>query len=321
MIIFHNKNSIGFRGKEPPGNFENYLTIVSVGGSTAECALLSDDKTWTYVLGSKLDTVFDRVWINNAGLDGHSTFGHIVLMEDYILKLRPKIVLFLVGQNDVGRRNYSDYDVEHIRRGISFQSAKSFLKSAAAHSEAFAFGLNIYRYLRALTFGLPHQQIDLKERKALNLPDAAISDVKRLHNERFLQGYESRLTKLIRICKEFGIKPVLITQPGLVGEGTDKVTNVNLDNIKIDHNVNGRLMWEVLELYNDVTRKTGRSEGVLVIDLAKEMPKNSEFYYDYAHFTNDGAEKVAQIVCRYLVPYLMTEERGFLKKGENNRSP
>ena len=42
------------------------------------------------------------MWINNAGLDGATTYRHLILMEDYLIKLRPKVVLFLVGINDVG---------------------------------------------------------------------------------------------------------------------------------------------------------------------------------------------------------------------------
>ena len=63
-----------------------------------------------------------KIWLNNAGLDGHSTFGHIILFKDYIVKLKPKIILFLVGANDVGRNEYSDNALSHIKRGIDFSS-------------------------------------------------------------------------------------------------------------------------------------------------------------------------------------------------------
>jgi len=39
--IIHKKNSLGFRGEEPPKNFDDYLTMVVVGASTAECFYLS----------------------------------------------------------------------------------------------------------------------------------------------------------------------------------------------------------------------------------------------------------------------------------------
>lgn len=54
---------------------------------------------------------FKDLWINNAGLDGQSTFGHIFLMKDYIKKLKPKVVLFLVGSNDRGNeKTLNKYD-------------------------------------------------------------------------------------------------------------------------------------------------------------------------------------------------------------------
>ncbi len=65
--------------------------------------MLSDDKTWTARLGKRLEESFRRVWINNAGLDGHSTFGHIVLLEDHLSKLYPKVALFPIGVGDVAR--------------------------------------------------------------------------------------------------------------------------------------------------------------------------------------------------------------------------
>ena len=52
--------------------------------------------------GPKLSRDFTRVWINNAGLDGATTYRHLILLEDYVVKLQPKVVLFLVGINDVG---------------------------------------------------------------------------------------------------------------------------------------------------------------------------------------------------------------------------
>ena len=40
-----------------------------------------DSKTWTDVLSKNLDSAFDNLWMNNAGIDGHSTFGHIILIR------------------------------------------------------------------------------------------------------------------------------------------------------------------------------------------------------------------------------------------------
>ena len=81
--------------------------------------MLSDEKTWTARLGSRLKDYFGPVWINNAGLDGHSTYGHIVLLEDHVAKLHPKVVFFLVGANDVAQAVTGEFESENIRGPIS----------------------------------------------------------------------------------------------------------------------------------------------------------------------------------------------------------
>jgi hypothetical protein len=144
-IIVHTKNSLGFRGKEPPQEFSKYLTLLTIGGSTTECQYLSDGKTWTDILGQKLEKDLDRLWINNAGLDGHSTFGHTVLVTDYISKLKPKVALFLVGINDVGRDDLVDWELEHIKAGIDIRTIRGFAKSISSYSETFGLLLNVYR--------------------------------------------------------------------------------------------------------------------------------------------------------------------------------
>lgn len=101
--IFHSKNSLGFRGPEPPSDWDDYATIIAVGGSTTECLLLNDSEDWPSVLHSQVKRRFPHVWVNNAGLDGHSTFGHQMLIQDILSKLRPNVIIFLIGVNDVCR--------------------------------------------------------------------------------------------------------------------------------------------------------------------------------------------------------------------------
>ncbi len=316
--IIHKKNSLGFRGEELPKNFENYLTIITVGGSTTECRLLSDDKEWAYVLGTNLKNHFKKLWINNAGLDGQSTFGHIVLMEDYIIKLKPKIVLFLVGINDVGTKNSRFYDGKVIKT-LNFESVTGLLISMANYSEVLIIALNTYRYIKAKNMGLTHNtEINLEEvsKETIDISKENEFLVKQMHKEKYLNGYEMRLRRLIDISRENGIEPVFITQPALYGGVIDDITRVNLAQIKLG-DINGELGWEVLELYNDITRKVGIRENVFVIDLAKELPKSSRYYYDWAHYTNEGAVRVADIIYEHLCLFLERKHIGNLSRDCN----
>ena len=91
-----------------------------------------------------------------------------------------------------------------------------------------------------------------------------------------------------------GIKPVFITQPALYGNVVDSTTKIFLGNLRLD-GYDCATNWQVLEMYNDEIRKL-RFEGIKVIDLAAAMPKDSKYYYDFMHYTNAGAEKVASII-------------------------
>ena len=314
LTIVHTKNSLGFRGDEPPQEFSNYLTLVTIGGSTTECKYLSDGKTWTDILGQNLKKDFDRVWINNAGLDGHSTFGHTVLMEDYISKLKPKLALFLVGVNDVGRDDLGHFELQHIKGRIDAQSIRGLVKSMSSYSETFALLLNLYRYHRALTTGLSHQEVDLTK---LEMAPATASNFRESPGSyKNLKSYETRLVRLINLTRENKIDPVLITQPALYGGGIDDVTGIDLGRIKKD-NTDGKASWDLLELYNEVTRRVGQKENVLVVDLARELPKSSWHFYDFLHFTNEGSTKVGDIVYSNLSHYLKRKYREYTKTDES----
>src|SRR3989442_6780215 len=85
------KNSLGFRGPDPPRDWSRWITILTIGGSTTECLFLSDGKTWTDELARRVAGRRSDVWINNAGLEGHSTFGHLALLHQLVAPMRPTL--------------------------------------------------------------------------------------------------------------------------------------------------------------------------------------------------------------------------------------
>ncbi len=305
-VVVQQRNSLGFRGPEPPADFANYLTVVTVGGSTTECFDLADDKTWPHMLGVDLQRHFQPLWLNNAGLSGNSTFGHYILMQDYLVKLQPKVAIFLVGINDVGLHSERDFD-ERLHR-VNFRSLERFLASAAMHSELATAALNLYRFYFPKSTMINNQrdpqEIDLKKLPDFKVSPEQLMAIIKDHREHYLGPYKQRLERLITICRTHSIMPVLITQPVLYGAVVDPVTGVALGHKFVAKDMDGATAWDILELYNDVTRKVGREQGVPVIDLAREMPKDSRYYFDLMHYTNAGAVKVADLIDAGLTPVL-----------------
>jgi lysophospholipase L1-like esterase len=300
-LIVNTRNSLGFRGPEPPRDWDSRLTVIAIGGSTTECHFLNDDRTWPFLLGRELADSFRNCWLNNAGLDGHSTYGHIILLNDDVKKLRPSVVLFLTGINDVETPGPLFHDKLNTRNAYS-----DFRHFIFTNSEVLNLALNIARGWRAQRFNnTTNSMLVLDSNRRLMLPDTVMQQ--RLAREgAYLTGYRQRLTELADTCLAWHILPVFITQPNLFGVGKDPVTDVDLEAYPTDpgDTINGKLIWEMLEEYNDVVRSIGLERKVPVIDLAHLMPKNSLYFYDMSHFTNAGAEKVAALLAAELSPVL-----------------
>lgn len=306
-LITNTRNSIGFRGSEPPADWQNQLTLVIVGGSTTECHFLSDQHTWPYLLEKQLNGSFNKLWINNAGLDGHSTFGHQVMLNDYLVTLKPKVIVFLTGINDMENGQPTFHD--ELNRKGGYSDFKHFI---FYNSEVLSTALNLVRGWRARKLNnVSSRALELEKGSHREISDAQID--KRISQQApFLLGYQKRLEQLIDTCRRYQITPVFLTQPTQFGQGIDPVTGVDLETFDTGQDMNGKCLAAVLEVYNNSLKNICRQRNVPVIDLEQQMPRNSLYYYDGFHFTNAGAEKVAEIVATGLQPILADKFISFM---------
>jgi lysophospholipase L1-like esterase len=285
----HTKNSLGMRGAEPPSDLSSVLSIVTVGGSTTECFYLSDGKTWTDGVAARLGPVFRNLWVNNAGLDGHSSYGHLVLLEDYLVKLKPKIVLFLIGTNDRARREAAVPDLRNLDGGLSLTSPTTVAYWLANRSEAIGLGLALYRAWQARNFSVDHQFQDVEATRPRDVPtDAQVASLFAAHQDS-LMGFRGRLDRIAAVAKAHGIEPVLMTQPSLA---------------RPKQGDPAPLFWREMEFYNTEIRLAAERHNILLIDLARLLPGDSRLYYDMVHFTIDGADAVARVTAEMLCPYM-----------------
>ncbi|MCL4501474.1 MAG: SGNH/GDSL hydrolase family protein [Deltaproteobacteria bacterium] len=309
---------MGFKGPEPPKDFADWLTVVAIGGSTTECLEIAADKTWPHQLGVKLEHDFNKLWLNNAGFCGHSTYGHYVLVHNFISKLKPKVAVFLIGINEVGVSNPREFDTR-LSTKISFRSLDRLLASLACRSEVASAALNLYRYAFPKSVQAIGQrdmgELDLTSLPTMELTAPEKTELLKTHADKYVPAFEARLRRLLKVTRDNGIISVLLTQPVVYGPVVDKSTGVDLGKIVVANGMNGEVGWQVLELYNGVTRRVGAEEGVLVIDAARQMPKDSKYYYDLMHFSNAGAEKIAEITARGLSPYLAAKFTRFAKSA------
>ena len=324
--IIHSKNSHGFRGPDMPSDFKDLLSLFAIGGSTTECLFLSDKHDWPYLVGEKLKPLFRNVWINNAGLDGHSTYGHYLLIKNCIAELKPKVVLFMIGTNDT--EPYSAYfhdqsllkntnfkttivagTTETAQSAISgeFSNALTTLYYLSVYiaeqSEVAACILNLHRTLKAKQQGLQHRCIDFPSLTHKTVTNNEYDKKIKIFSNEVVPFFRSRLLRLMDLTKDAGIYPVLITQPAIYGSGIDPDTGVDMNTIEYSGH-NGLTQWRILDMLNDVTREVARAERIALIDLARKMPRRSLYFYDFIHFTNEGSDIVAKIIASDLTQFL-----------------
>ncbi len=309
--VIHTKNALGFRGAPLPDAPSGALTILAIGGSTTECFYLSDGQDWPALVRAELDETLDRVWLNNAGLDGHSTFGHQVLLRQFVADLSPDVVIYLVGANDVGLSREKQDD-RRLGKSLSWSDPRAAVRSLAQVSELAGLLLNVYRSWHTVQLGLAHGAFLIPKDPSEFRPPSARTP--RGEAAALLQSHEGyrtlfreRLFGLVSETQTAGILPVLVTQPLLFGEATDPSTGVDLGTIEVSMwgvLADGATQWQLLESYNDVTRSVARETGVPLVDLAAKLPKSSEYYYDTMHFGRPGAVAVARILAADLCAVL-----------------
>ena len=283
-------NSIGFRGPDPPEDLSKRLSVITVGGSTTRSAAQSDDRTWTSLVGAALANCFESIWINNAGFDGHSSFGHIQLIQGYVRRLHPKIVLLLIGANDMYADELGSYDREQVTEDLTFRTGmKGLLKGLANRSETIALGLTLYRSYRAWKYGLNESYV---EWRALAESDPMPVDGEALlaaAGQRQL-AYASRLRKILDLLKEGNTTPVLLTQPSPFGPYIDGTTGKDM--LRVEH---GSLIYRMIEIFNDTMRQVAEAENVHLIDLSGKL-NDTKYFWDYWHFTDEGQERMAHLI-------------------------
>lgn len=122
--------------------------------------------------------------------------------------------------------------------------------------------------------------------------------------------FEAHLTELISSLRDRGIAPVLATYPTL---GT--VTNRDRYQLELLHErvwhveLSDLGMIDAAARLNDAVRRVARALRVPLAEADAALPKDDAYFADYVHYTDAGAERVAETVLAAL------ERGGLLGSG------
>jgi hypothetical protein len=298
-------NRKGVRGPEFwPSNRND--RILCVGGSTTECLYVTDEKSWPWLLGTRLTNTLGRpILVGNAGQSGHFTLHHIYQLTHYKHADEFGTVIILCGINDVGtllRDNYQDRAA-----GVPFQALTSPAGRGAYYRRSWLVGL---------LYGL-HSPAGSNEENVQQDAGGHWYELMRLERQRqlarntidsmpaqlgvSLEKYEANVTKIIEICAGRKQRLIFLTQPTMYHEHMSD----DLADLVWQHTNNGahtpKILDELMVTFNARLTEICRKYDVCCIDLASQLPKDSTVFYDDCHFNVNGCDSVAAILCKQLV--------------------
>jgi lysophospholipase L1-like esterase len=226
--------------------------------------------------------------VSNAGVDGHSTFGHQFSFKEWfplIPDLRPKIILLYVGVNDANFLRGPSPNPGDTTSGI-----KHSLKSFKIVQEL----LPIYRIFRQqnnYVYG-HHAPSKLSDDdytvKTINEKTALLS-------KKNAVAFRSRMKTILNNIHSLGAKPLCVTQPhryviekeGVVW-GVKNVLGDGFSGIDYDYSLR-QLNQVIFDLCKANT-----------IDLYNHEFADSHFY-DGVHTTATGSEEIGKIIVEFIV--------------------
>lgn len=296
-------NRWGMRGPEPPADWERSTTIVAIGGSTTQCFYLDDARTWPALLADRLRQASPGTWVGNAGVDGHSSRAHRHVLEHVVAPLGPDTILVLAGINDLGialSRDPVASPGEPGEAGFDLLKQSRLLQLARLWWKRW--------FARAFAVSNEsHGPYTPRPRSTAAAAPAApghspMADAAGFDAGSFLAEYEANLRSIARTARAHGIAVVFITQPLLYTSSAEWEA------------IEGELFWiprlrgpmsaaeiaRLMDRYNDVMRRVATDENAMLVDAASSIAGDPASFYDPCHFTERGAERLADLVAERL---------------------
>lgn len=291
--IKHTKNDQGFRG-----NYYNdsaTINIICVGGGNTECLYLGDKKHWPFLLQEKLQLNYKNTFVHNAGYEGNKLEDQLILLKTKIIPLKPTHVILMSGPEEYGYVPPTNYP--------------SISKKSTSLSLNFLLKLEIIKTFSSF-FPTKNNSNDISD---LVIKDYSTIDTLTMSENEIIQSialqtkhletYRAQLNQFQALCKQQNIKLIIVSQSILFTEDKDLFSNVNLGQIKTGK-LNGKTMALIVKQYNKVAFEVAKKTNTPFITLSSRMPKDSRFYYNGFHFSNEGSEMAAYILYDELIKTL-----------------
>jgi lysophospholipase L1-like esterase len=269
--------------------------IIAIGGSTTACYSLDQNKTWTALLEEKLG---EEYWVGNFGKPGSFSSHHVLQLEEITTYHDlPNIerVIIMMGVNDFSASltdpskyiGLSNFD-------IKINAFKSIPDSVLPWHRALTLAKlfkkakdNVIKSYNRKT----HREV-LEECRQCRLETKEINQLPDL--TKALDFYENNTMKMIQFAKRKNVEITFISQAVLWNKNlSQEEKNIVYSCIpKQGNHYSVAALVEGMQLFNKRLEKVCLRENIPFI--WNDLPSSSSYFFDDYHYTEKGAEVVAE---------------------------
>jgi lysophospholipase L1-like esterase len=283
------------------------LTMVFLGGSTTECTYVDENLRFPYLSGRLIEQQMHlKVNAYNAGLSGNNSLHSLNILMNKVVNLKPDIVVMMHNINDLAILMYEkSYWNSNPSRSPIIEKKPNF-KTVGRDLE------QTFHLIRDITF--PNLTRAIKGifpsgRKTNGDEFKAVRGKKiTIDRDLLVREFTLNLQTFISICRARGITPVLMTQASRLTDHPDPLIKKMMHSLEVSQGITYGEFKGAFDRLNQTIREVGAKNGVLVIDLAQEIPPVKENISDVAHFNDQGSRLVATQIAAQLttvIPSLM----------------
>ena len=282
------------------------ITLAFLGASTTECRYVAEDLRFPCLSGTLLEQKLNiKINAYNAARSGNDSLHSIDVLLNKVFPLEPQIVIMMHNINDLVILLY-EHSYWHKN------SARSVIIDINQEIVANAIKVMRDRYIPNLAAALRNLEYSARsifKSKENSGPSPAQDEFAQIRGKKvvfdqakLVEQFAMNLQTFIFCCQARKVTPVLMTMASRLKPVPDKVIGAGFKVQAAQMHIDYSQYKELFDRFNDSIRQKARENGVLLIDLAREIPPEKEYLYDVVHFTEPGSRRVAAIVAEKLEP-------------------
>lgn len=279
-------NNVGFRGDElilpKPAN---EYRVIMIGGSTTECLILDNaDSIDAIVQRATQEAVGDRseIRVYNAGISGDRSDDHVAILTQRIVHMEPDLIVVFAGINDL-RAAIDGHDYLHYPT-----PARPPWMLLVTQAQIGRLAYYVAHWRTPARDSAEDNPIETGYRLGVELQRTSQPASKPLQTD--VEAYKTNLRTMAGVAASQGIDMILMTQQTTWNSAVDPTASEWHWLLRVgDVRYSEVSMNQALEEMNDTMRDVALIMAVPLYDLARRMPKSSEYFYDDVHFNIKGA--------------------------------